>query len=124
MKNLDIKKKEDKKNSNLAIEIGAEIARRRKIIGYTQVQMAKLLGIEQESLSRIEKGIIAPKFSRIEAIAQVLECRVSDLFLSTNENFENVSTMVADNISNLSNKNQALALDIMKSIVTAIKKHS
>ncbi len=112
----------EKKNNKLAIEIGAQIAKRRKNIGYTQIQMAQMLGIEQESLSRIEKGVIAPKFSRLENIALILECKVSDLFLSKNDDFESISTKVSDSISHLPKEKQYIALELIQCIALVLNK--
>ena len=57
---------------NLAQRVGAAIAARRKQRGYTQSQLAERLSISQEALSRMEKGIISPKFSRLEDLADAL----------------------------------------------------
>ena len=53
----------------LAMQVGAVIAPRRKQMGLTQVQLATRLGITQDSLSRMENGAIAPKFSRLPELA-------------------------------------------------------
>ncbi len=48
----------------LAKRLGALIAARRKSLGLTQGELAEAVGIEQESMSRIETGIITPSLSR------------------------------------------------------------
>ena len=65
---------------NLSVLVGNAIMKRRQRKGLTQAEFAKLLGIEQHSLSRMEKGTIAPKMSRLQQIADYLECSVADLF--------------------------------------------
>ena len=58
---------------NLSVLVGNAIMKRRQRKGLTQAEFAKLLGIEQHSLSRMEKGTIAPKMSRLQQIADYLE---------------------------------------------------
>ena len=70
-----------KNKEPLAIIVGANISTRRKRKGLNQVQLAELLGIGPDSLSRIESGITAPKFQTLEKMAQVLECPVAEFFL-------------------------------------------
>lgn len=76
--------KEEKRNS-LACRVGANIAAYRKLKGLTQAQLAEILGIGTDSLCRIERGTIAPRFQRLEDIADALGCSVSDLFRSPEE---------------------------------------
>ncbi len=47
---------------------GNNIRKRRKGLYLTQVELAERLGIGQQSLSRIERGVTAPKFERLEEI--------------------------------------------------------
>lgn len=67
--------------------LGANIVARRTKLGFSQKYLSVRLGISQESMARIEKGIIAPKVSRLEDIARQLNCSISYLF----ENHENSS---------------------------------
>lgn len=48
----------------------------------TQVELAKILGITQATLSDWENNKIAPKAERLPEIAKVLKCSVDDLFSS------------------------------------------
>ena len=59
---------------------GNNIRKRRKGLYLTQVELAERLGIGRQSLSRIERGVTAPKFERLEEIEDVLQCSVSALF--------------------------------------------
>lgn len=69
----------------LAIIVGANISAKRKLKGMNQAQLAELLGIGPDSLSRIESGITAPKFQTLEKMAQALECPVAEFFLCDGE---------------------------------------
>lgn len=69
-----------RKIQKLAAIVGTNIARRRKAVGLTQEQLAEKLSISGASLSRIEKGMAAPRFPRLEELAEILGCHVADLF--------------------------------------------
>ncbi len=113
----------NKNTTSLAQQVGRKIAMRRKRLGYTQVQVAQLLGIEQESLSRMEKGVIAPKFSRLESLANVLECTVIDLFRSSDDTVESISKYISEQVGELSKRNQKVAMDALEGVISAFKRH-
>ena len=46
----------------------------------TQEALAETLGISQESLCRMEKGLIAPRFERLFDFARALDCSIAGLF--------------------------------------------
>ena len=68
------------KNNTLAGIVGTNIMVRRKKRKLTQERLAEMVGIGQQSLSRMEKGHIAPRFDRLQAFASALGCSVADLF--------------------------------------------
>ena len=53
--------------------IGDKIKQLRKAKGYTQEELAELIGIDNKHLSRIEKGYHSPKYSIMQKLAQVLD---------------------------------------------------
>jgi transcriptional regulator with XRE-family HTH domain len=65
---------------DLIRSVGVTISARRKAKGLTQAQFAEVLGIEKETVSRIETGAISTTLSRLAQIAEILECPVSALF--------------------------------------------
>ncbi len=50
-----------------------EIRRRRKRLGLTQKELAKLVGVSQPLIARIESGTIDPKLSLVKRIFDVLD---------------------------------------------------
>jgi predicted transcriptional regulator len=50
-----------------------EIAKRRKMLGLTQGQLAKIAGVSQSFIAKIESGKIDPSYSKVKAIFDVLE---------------------------------------------------
>ena len=79
---------DQRKKQRLAAIVGANMAALRKERGWNQIEFAERLGIGADSLSRMERGLVAPRFSRLEHIAATLECSVAELFM-TQEDWEN-----------------------------------
>jgi transcriptional regulator with XRE-family HTH domain len=100
----------------LAQLVGKNINFRRRQLGLTQEALAEKVGIGQESLSRMEKGSIAPKFERLQTFASALNCRVTDLFRTPDDKLEDKATAIADIIRALPSEKQALLVDIVARI--------
>lgn len=58
----------------LAIVVGTNIVMYRKRLGMAQADLARQLEIAPDQLSRIERGMVAPRFNRLEKIAEILQC--------------------------------------------------
>lgn len=84
---------------DLAKIFGANVQRKRKLLGMTQEQLAELLGVSQHTLSRIERGVLTPKFDRLQDFASYLHTPVSELFISQDENNNDVSVIISDILS-------------------------
>lgn len=50
-----------------------EIAKRRKLLGLTQKQLAKIAGVSQSFIAKIESGKIDPSYTKVKAVFDVLE---------------------------------------------------
>ena len=64
----------------LASIVGANIVAFRQAKGWTQIELAQKAGMAADYLSRIERGFVAPRFNRIEKLAQLLGCAPAELF--------------------------------------------
>ncbi len=65
----------------LANEIGKVIARRRQAAKLTQEEVAEKLGVGNEAVSRLERGVVVPTIIRLVELASIFNCAASD-FLS------------------------------------------
>jgi len=65
---------------DIAKRVGAAIAHHRKQAGYTQIRVADALGLEKETVSRIETGVISPTIFRLAQFAHLFQCPISALF--------------------------------------------
>ena len=74
-----------KEKLKLAVLVGANITAYRKLRNWSQAELAERLEITAVSLSRIERGLAAPRFQTIERLCQIFECSASDLFMSASD---------------------------------------
>ena len=98
---------------------GAGISERRRLLGISQETLAERIGISQESLSRMEKGFIAPRFERLQLFADALECSIPDLFRGQGEASEWAAT-IEKIISSLSDCEQKEVVGVVAKIVALI----
>jgi transcriptional regulator with XRE-family HTH domain len=59
--------------------VGPGIRDRRKALKLTQAELAKAAGVQWNAIAKVEVGLRRPSIDLLEAIADVLDCRVADL---------------------------------------------
>ncbi len=67
--------------------VGVQIAKRRKEREFTQEQLAELVSVSTETISRLERGVSVPSLKTLEKISQALNIPLKELF-----DFEYLST--------------------------------
>ena len=105
---------------NLSKTLGANIASRRSRLGLTQAQLAELLDIGQDALSRMEKGVISPKISRLPILASSLRCSVAELFRTPDDTSSARAAAIEEIIGVLPSEQQEHVLKIMSEIVNTL----
>lgn len=63
----------------LNVTIGRAVARHRTKSGLTQEQLGQELGLHDEAISRLERGVVMPTVPRLVKLAEIFECNVADL---------------------------------------------
>jgi len=64
---------------DLLRRVGAAIVSQRKAAGFTQARVADAIGLEKETISRMENGVIAPSVHRLWQFAELFGCPLSAL---------------------------------------------
>jgi transcriptional regulator with XRE-family HTH domain len=95
---------------------GTIVAEKRKLQEMSQEELAEKVGISQVALSRMEKGIIAPRFERLQNFADALGCSVSELFPPPEKHYARAAD-IADIITCLSDEQQKELIEIAAKIV-------
>lgn len=70
-------------NAQLAQEIGKTIRDQRKSAGLTQAALAEAVGLEAETISRMENGVRLPSIEKLVEIANVFDVPVAVFFENT-----------------------------------------
>lgn len=60
-------------------QVGQAIAKYRKAAGFSQAQVAEMLGLSNDAISRMERGTITLNIERLCEFADLFKCRVVDL---------------------------------------------
>jgi transcriptional regulator with XRE-family HTH domain len=96
--------------------LGADILLLRKNNGLSQVRFAELIGIDPNSVSRIECGVHYPSLDTLEKIATILKMEMRDLFLFNNkETAEEMRTFLVQTASEVS-------IEKLREVVRVIRK--
>ena len=102
---------------------GQNIQRKRKQLGMTQDALAERLGIGQQSLSRMERGTMAPKFERLQEIADVLHCSVAELFIASEQNLHEVRLTLCELINDLTKRESDAVMNMVREMVAIFKEN-
>ena len=97
-----------------AKQLGQTIAKYRQRSGLTQEQLAEILGIGNEAISRIERGVAIPALVRLLELADIFECSVADLLSKS-------SPRTADEMRNLSFGLENLSAADRKFVITSME---
>jgi len=109
------------KERGLVYEVGITIAARRKAKGLTQAQVAEIMGVEKETISRMENGVISPTLPRLQQLAEILECSPSDLFQSREASADEQALSISEMIQDLPVNERALVVSFVSEVVKVLK---
>jgi len=65
---------EKKDSAHLAKRLGGNLSERRKQMGWTQEMVAERVGVDAETISRIERGAHLPSLPTLDRLAVALQC--------------------------------------------------
>lgn len=75
----------DNTHRELFKSIGRVLAQRRESTGLTQEQVAEVLQIGTEAVSRMERGITMPTIQRMAELADIYGCGIEELVIATSD---------------------------------------
>ena len=90
----------------LAKQIGQTLAEARRNKTLTQSQVAELLGIGDEAVSRIERGLIIPTVARLIEFAEIYECDVGDLISKASDRPKDQAKEITATLEKLSTRDR------------------
>jgi len=92
--------------SSLKFLFGCRIKSIRESLQLSQEKFSELIGIERDSVSKIENGKVFPSGERLEKIAEKLNLTYSELFAFSNDDtFQALDMAVYNEIADIKDKN-------------------
>ncbi|HBO9053365.1 TPA: helix-turn-helix transcriptional regulator [Pseudomonas aeruginosa] len=101
----------------LAGLVGRAIARQRVRCELTQEQVAERLGIGNEAVSRIERGIVIPNIERLVALAEIFGCETADLLTEASARPEDQARHLRSLLATLDSDDRQLVMSVVESLV-------
>lgn len=104
-----------------AKQLGMNIAKYRQQKNLTQEQLAELLGIGNEAISRIERGVSMPSLMRLVELANVFQCGIADLFTYSNATEKDQTEYLSLLFSKVSKQDRYFILEMVEKMVNHLK---
>lgn len=114
----------DKKGSAsqlVAAKVGAAIAARRQNLGLSQLHIAHSIGVERETVARMEGGSIAPSLFRLTQLAEVLQCPIATFFEGYSELAETDAMRVSGLMADLPKANREAIVQVVSYVAQAMR---
>ncbi|MFL1553632.1 helix-turn-helix domain-containing protein [Pseudomonas sp. D47] len=106
----------------LAGVVGRAIAKQRIRSGLTQEEVAERLGIGNEAVSRIERGIVVPNIERLVEFANIFDCEVADLLTEASSRPDDQATRISRLLMTLDHEDRQLIVDMVERLAERLRK--
>jgi transcriptional regulator with XRE-family HTH domain len=110
------------KEQKIAKSIGRAVSSKRKAKGFTQGFVAETIGVEPETISRIERGVTLAPISRLADIADVLKCPLSDLLRDGSPRTTDRALSVSAQLQTLSEADTRFVMEIIDKLSTRLRR--
>lgn len=110
------------KEKDFIKSVGKAIANKRSQKGLTQSDVAIKLGIEKETVSRLETGAISPTLSRLHQLSGIFDCPVRHFFWQTEGDENAEADTIADMIRTLPAARRESVVRCVEELVRALQK--
>jgi len=115
---VDVATKEELINK----KIGKTVARKRKVAGFTQEEVAERLGIGNEAFSRIERGIVSPGIFKLYELADMFECGIETFLVEGSRRPSDQSEHLTKLMGALSAPDRQLIIGIVEKLARRLGK--
>ncbi len=104
----------------LAKQIGQCIAVRRIRLRMSQEQLAEMLGIGNEAVSRLERGLIMPSIGRLVEIADIFSCGTDELVMEMSTRAGDQGEYLAMQLAKLAAADRALVMSLLNQLIARL----
>lgn len=112
----------ENKEAELARTIGKTIARYRQARKLTQDELAERLGIGNEAVSRIERGLVMPSIARLMELAGIFQCETADLLMQASFCPSDQARYLEQRLAQLTHADQKLVLEMVEMLASRLAK--
>ena len=102
--------------------LGAALAARRVQAKLSQEEVAERLGIGQEAVSRLERGVVVPSLQRLFEFANAYGCGVDELILPTSALPTDQAVWLSKRLGALRPGDRELVVDMVDKICERLKR--
>ncbi|WP_271410525.1 helix-turn-helix domain-containing protein [Pseudomonas sp. Q1-7] len=99
---------------SLAEAMGRAIAKQRLRCEMTQEEVAERLGIGNEAVSRIERGLVIPNIGRLFDFASIFQCKASDLLNEVSPRPDDQASRLSQLLSELDQTDRQLVVEMVE----------
>ena len=111
----------DNTHRELFKSIGRVLAQRRESTGLTQEQVAEVLQIGTEAVSRMERGITMPTIQRMAELADIYGCGIEELVIATSTRDQ--AELISQILHTLPEADRAMIVEVVQKIAERLKHH-
>ncbi|NWB84345.1 helix-turn-helix domain-containing protein [Pseudomonas gingeri] len=110
----------DTDQKSLAGGVGRAIAKQRIRSGLTQKVSAERLGIGNEAVSRIERGVVVPNIERLAEFASI--CEGADLLTEASPCPDDQAARIGRLLSQLDDEDRQMVVELVECLAERLKK--
>ena len=97
--------------SDIGKTLGRAIAVRRKTLAFSQNDLAGMIEVDAETISRFERGTVLPSLRRLWRVAEALQVSLSELLSQASQLPDDQTQKLVTTMRELNEKDQQLLLD-------------
>ncbi|MBR8007435.1 helix-turn-helix domain-containing protein [Burkholderia vietnamiensis] len=112
---------DEARDALLASRVGAAIAEIRRVRGLTQAKLAEMINLEQEAISRWERGMRAPTLYRLQQLSDALDCSVDQLLQRGSKRTDDQLATIADALRGLDANERALVVQFVQQFADLLR---
>lgn len=105
----------------LAGVVGRAIAKQRLRSDLTQEEVAERLGIGNEAVSRIERGVVVPNIERLVAFASIFGCEVADLLTEASPRADDQAIRISRLLAQLDHADRQMVVELVERLAERLK---
>ncbi|KAE8760839.1 helix-turn-helix domain-containing protein [Paraburkholderia madseniana] len=98
----------------LAEAVGRAIAKHRAASELTQEQVAEQLGIGNEAVSRMERGLVMPTVARLVELAEIFDCDIADLLTEVSSRSSDQAKHLAGLLAGVGVRDREMIVEIVE----------